>query len=140
MKLNGTSGHGRPVRVITFGTFDLFHIGHLRILERARQLGDVLIVGVSSDELNVSKKGRPPINNLDQRVSILKALRVVDTTFVEHALELKRQYILDHSADVLVMGHDWAGRFDEFRDVCEVVYLERTPSISTTELIERIRV
>jgi glycerol-3-phosphate cytidylyltransferase len=130
-----------PMRkVMTFGTFDLFHYGHLRILERARKLGTHLIVGVSSDELNISKKGRPPVTPLAQRVAILEALRCVDLVFVEELLELKGDYIRAHGADVLVMGHDWAGRFDMFKAQCEVVYLDRTPQISTTELIERIRI
>jgi len=126
-------------RVITFGTFDVFHIGHLRILERARTLGDRLIVGVSSDALNISKKGRQSVYLQEERIQIVSALRCVDTVFVEESLEQKREYLLQHKADVLVMGDDWAGRFDEFCDICKVVYLPRTPSISTTTVIERIR-
>jgi glycerol-3-phosphate cytidylyltransferase len=125
--------------VITFGTFDVFHVGHLAILERAADLGSRLVVGVSSDELNLAKKGRPCIYPLDARLAIVRALRCVDEAFVEESLEKKRQYIEEHAADVLVMGHDWTGRFDEFHDVCEVVYLPRTPSISTTETIEKIQ-
>ena len=125
--------------VITFGTFDVFHVGHLAILERAAALGDRLVVGVSSDELNVAKKGRPCVYDLASRTAILRALRCVDEVFTEESLELKRDYIQKYSADVLVMGHDWAGRFDELADICEVVYLPRTPSISTTETIERIQ-
>lgn len=126
-------------RVITFGTFDVFHIGHLRILERARALGDYLIVGISTDALNISKKGRAPVFPEDERLQLVKALRCVDEAFLEESLELKRDYIRQYRADVLVMGDDWAGRFDEFKDVCEVVYLPRTPSISTTAVIERVR-
>lgn len=126
-------------RVITFGTFDVFHIGHLRILERARALGDYLIVGISTDALNINKKGRAPVFPEDERLQLVKALRCVDEAFLEESLELKRDYIRQYRADVLVMGDDWAGRFDEFRDVCEVVYLPRTPSISTTAVIERVR-
>jgi glycerol-3-phosphate cytidylyltransferase len=125
--------------VITFGTFDVFHIGHLAILERAAALGDRLVVGVSSDELNVAKKGRPCVYDLAARTAILRALRCVDEVFTEESLELKRDYIQGYSADVLVMGHDWEGRFDEMTDLCKVVYLPRTPSISTTETIERIQ-
>lgn len=124
--------------VITFGTFDVFHVGHLRILQRARDLGDRLVVGVSSDALNVRKKGRAPVFSEAERVELLNALEVVDEVFLEESLELKRQYVLDHGADVLVMGDDWAGRFDELKEVCEVVYLPRTPSISTTAVIEQI--
>ncbi len=126
-------------RVITFGTFDVFHVGHLRILERARALGGQLIVGISSDELNIRKKGRAPVFPQDERMQLVAALRCVDEVFLEESLELKREYIGRHRADLLVMGDDWAGRFDEFRDICEVVYLPRTPSISTTVVIERVR-
>jgi len=126
-------------RVITFGTFDVLHIGHVNILERARNLGDHLTVGVSSDALNKSKKGRMPVYPQDHRMKIIRSLRFVDEVFVEESLEKKREYILEHEADVLVMGDDWEGRFDEMSDVCEVVYLPRTPSISTTEVIEVVR-
>ncbi|GAA5150322.1 adenylyltransferase/cytidyltransferase family protein [Nocardioides marinquilinus] len=123
---------------MTFGTFDVFHYGHLRVLERAAELGDRLLVGISSDELNASKKQRAPIYPLQERMAIVAGLKVVDGVFVEHSLDLKRDYLREHHADVLVMGDDWEGRFDEFNDTCEVVYLPRTPAISTTELIERI--
>jgi len=124
--------------VITFGTFDVFHVGHLRVIERAAALGDRLVVGVSADELNLRKKGREPVFSQAERIEIVGALRMVDEVFVEESLELKRDYIVRYAADVLVMGDDWAGRFDEFGDVCKVVYLPRTPTISTTGLIERI--
>jgi glycerol-3-phosphate cytidylyltransferase len=124
--------------VITFGTFDVFHVGHVRVLQRAAELGDRLVVGVSADALNVAKKGRPPVFNQDERLEIISALKVVDEVFVEVSLELKRDYIVEHGADVLVMGDDWAGKFDWVGDVCEVVYLPRTPSVSTTGLIEHI--
>ena len=130
---------GLYVRVITFGTFDLFHVGHLRILERARALGTSLSVGVSSDELNQQKKGKTPVCSLEDRMAILRALRCVDDVFVEHALELKAQYIQEQAADIMVMGEDWKGKFDDMKAHCEVVYLERTPSISTTALLEVIR-
>jgi glycerol-3-phosphate cytidylyltransferase len=124
--------------VITFGTFDVFHVGHLRVIERAAALGDRLVVGVSADELNLRKKGREPVFSQAERLAIVAALKPVDEVFVEESLELKRDYIVRYAADVLVMGDDWAGRFDEFEDVCEVVYLPRTPAISTTALIEKI--
>lgn len=121
--------------VITFGTYDLFHYGHLRILERAAEHGDRLVVGVSTDELNEGKKGYRPVIPYDHRAAILEALEVVDEVFPEHRLEEKRQYVIDHGADVLVMGADWKGRFDdELEGVCEVVYLDRTPGVSTTSL------
>lgn len=125
--------------VVTFGTFDVFHVGHLAILERARALGNMLMVGISSDALNQVKKGRPPVFPQDQRMRLVAALRCVDEVFLEESLELKREYLLRHRADVLAMGDDWRGRFDEFSDVCRVVYFERTPAISTTAVIEKIR-
>jgi glycerol-3-phosphate cytidylyltransferase len=135
-----TSPDSRPPgRVITFGTYDVFHAGHLRLLERAAALGDQLIVGISSDELNASKKGRSPVYALQDRLAIVRALRCVDEVFVEESLEAKRDYVVVHRADVLVMGDDWAGRFDELADVCRVVYLPRTPAVSTTAIIEQIR-
>lgn len=124
--------------VLTFGTFDVFHVGHLRVIERAAALGDRLVVGVSADALNLRKKGREPVFSQSERLAIVAALRDVDEVFVEESLELKRHYIETYAAEVLVMGDDWAGRFDEFRDVCQVVYLPRTPAISTTALIEKI--
>ena len=126
-------------KILTFGTFDLFHIGHLQILKRAKALGDYLIVGVSTDALNFSKKQRNPICSEKHRMEIIQELKSVDEVFYENSLELKRQYIIDTKADILVMGDDWEGRFDEFKDICEVVYLPRTPSISTTQLIEIVR-
>jgi glycerol-3-phosphate cytidylyltransferase len=127
-----------PRTVITFGTFDVFHVGHIRVLQRAAALGDRLVVGVSADALNIAKKGRAPVYSQDERMEIVASLRVVDDVFVEESLELKRDYILEHHADVLVMGDDWAGKFDWVSDVCEVVYLPRTPSVSTTGIIEHI--
>jgi choline-phosphate cytidylyltransferase len=124
--------------VITFGTFDVFHVGHLRIIERAASYGDRLVVGVSADALNRVKKDREPVFSEAERLAIVAALKPVDEVFVEESLELKRHYIEKYSADVLVMGDDWAGRFDELTDLCEVVYLPRTPAISTTALIEKI--
>jgi glycerol-3-phosphate cytidylyltransferase len=126
-------------RIITFGTFDVFHIGHLRILERARQLGNYLIVGVSTDQMNFDKKGRYPIYSQQERLDIIQALKSVDEVFLEESLALKREYLQKYRADVLVMGDDWAGKFDEFKDICRVEYLPRTPSISTTAIIEIIR-
>ncbi|SFB73456.1 glycerol-3-phosphate cytidylyltransferase [Nocardioides terrae] len=124
--------------VITFGTFDVFHVGHLRMIERAASYGDRLVVGVSADALNRVKKDREPVFTESERLAIVGALKPVDEVFVEESLELKRHYIEKYSADVLVMGDDWTGRFDEFADICEVRYLPRTPAISTTALIEKI--
>ncbi len=127
------------MRVITFGTFDLFHIGHLNILKRARALGTELYVGLSSDELNMAKKGRNPIYSYEQRKQILESLRCVDLVFKEESLEKKVDYVKQFQADILTMGADWEGKFDFCKPYCQVIYLPRTPSISTTELIEIIR-
>lgn len=124
------------MRIITFGTFDILHYGHIRILQRAKEMGSTLIVGVSSDALNFKKKNRNPVYSEFERMEIIKALRFVDEVFLEESLEKKRDYILHHKADMLVMGNDWEGKFDEFKDICQVHYLERTPSISTTSIIE----
>jgi len=124
--------------VITFGTFDVLHVGHIRVLKRAAGYGDRLVVGVSADELNIAKKGRAPVFDQDERLEIVSSLKMVDEVFVEESLEKKRDYIVEHDAQVLVMGDDWAGKFDWVSDVCEVVYLPRTPSVSTTGLIEHI--
>jgi choline-phosphate cytidylyltransferase/glycerol-3-phosphate cytidylyltransferase len=127
------------MRVITFGTFDVFHVGHVNILERARSYGTELYVGVSSDELNYSKKGRYPIYSEEDRMHIISAMSCVDFVFVEESLELKAEYIKQYNADILVMGDDWQGKFDEFSSICQVKYLPRTPSVSTTEIIEVVR-
>lgn len=127
------------MKVITFGTFDVFHVGHVNILERARSLGSELVVGVSSDKLNFSKKGRYPIYSEEDRRHIVSALQCVDLVFSEESLEKKREYIIDYKADILVMGDDWQGKFDELSDICKVIYLPRTPSVSTTEIIEVVK-
>lgn len=118
-------------RIITFGTFDLFHIGHLKILERAKQEGDYLIVGVSSDELNI-KKGKKSVFPINERVEIVKSIKYVDEVFIEESLELKDEYIKNFKAELLVMGDDWKDKFNWVS--CPVKYLERTPNISTTYL------
>jgi glycerol-3-phosphate cytidylyltransferase len=124
--------------IITFGTYDVFHVGHVNLLQRAASLGDRLFVGVSTDALNFSKKQRYPIYNQNDRMKIINGLRYVNLCFEEESLDLKRHYIELYKADVLVMGDDWKGKFDEYSDICEVVYLDRTPSVSTTQLIEVI--
>jgi len=126
--------------IITFGTFDCFHIGHLNIFKRIKEKypESRLIVGVSTDELNFSKKKRNPIVPYVQRAEIVSSLRQVDEVFPEESLEKKREYVMRFSADLLVMGDDHEGSFDSLSDICLVWYLPRTPQISTTEIIERI--
>ncbi|MEZ9855709.1 adenylyltransferase/cytidyltransferase family protein [Vibrio breoganii] len=123
-------------RIITFGTFDVFHVGHVNILERCASLGDTLIVGISSDALNYSKKNRYPIYSQSDRLKIVQSLSFVDEVFFEESLEKKGDYINFYKADVLAMGDDWKGKFDQYSSLCEVTYFPRTPSISTTEIIE----
>ena len=126
-------------RVVTFGTFDLLHVGHVNILRRAKELGGHLTVGISSDELNFRKKQVLPTYPTEHRLAIVAAVRYVDAVFVEHSLEAKRDYLLEHRADILVMGDDWAGKFDELSDICRVVYLPRTAGISSTDVKHTIR-
>ena len=126
-------------RVITFGTFDVFHVGHINILERAASYGEERIVGVSSDALNFSKKQRYPIYSESDRMKIISSLKFVTSVFLEESLELKLDYIKKYKASTLVMGDDWEGRFDWVKSECDVIYLPRTPSISTTEIIEVVR-
>jgi glycerol-3-phosphate cytidylyltransferase len=124
--------------VITFGTFDLFHVGHLRLLQRAKELGGRLVVGVSSDALNVAKKTKQPIIPQQHRMEIVRGVAGVDEVFLEETLELKPFYIRNYDADVLVMGDDWEGKFDGLRDLCRVVYVERTHNVSTSHLLDYI--
>lgn len=124
--------------VITYGTFDLFHIGHLNILQRAKELGDDLIVAVSSDEFN-SIKGKKVIIPYEQRAEIVKNIRCVDLVIPEHNWEQKVDDIKKHNVDVFVMGHDWEGKFDDLREHCEVVYLPRTQNVSSTDLKKSLK-
>lgn len=126
-------------RIITFGTFDVFHVGHLSILERAAALGDYLVVGISTDELNLRKKNKRPVYSFADRKRIVESIRCVNQVFAEDSLEEKRDYIRQYGADILVMGDDWDGKFDFCEDLCEVVYLPRTPAISSTHIIETIK-
>jgi len=96
-------------------------------------------VGVSSDALNFSKKNRYPIYPEEHRKKILRSLQFVDEVFLEESLEKKPEYIKQYNADILVMGDDWQGKFDSMKELCEVVYLPRTPSVSTTEIIEVVK-
>ena len=125
--------------VITFGTFDVLHVGHVRVLNRAAALGDRLVVGVSSDALNFAKKGRNPVFDQDERTEIVSNLKVVDAVFVEESLEQKREYVQEHRADILVMGDDWTGKFDALESRCTVVYLPRTNGIPGASIKERLR-
>lgn len=125
--------------VLTYGTFDLFHIGHLNLLRRLRQLGDRLLVGVSTDEFS-KQKGKQPIIPFADRVEIVRALRCVDCVFPEEAWEQKTRDIREHDVSIFGMGSDWEGRFDELKAYCEVVYLPRTEGISSTDIRKTLKV
>lgn len=122
-------------KVITYGTFDLFHVGHLNILKRAKQLGDYLIVAVSSDEFNMLK-GKKAYHSVKDRMQILEAIEFVDEVIIENEWGQKEKDIKQNNVDVFVMGDDWKGKFDELKHLCEVVYLPRTDGISTTKIKE----
>jgi len=126
-------------KVITYGTFDLFHYGHLKILERAKQMGDYLIVAVSTDEFN-QVKGKKCVYPYEHRAEIVKAVKYVDEVIPETEWEQKKQDIITHKVDVFVMGSDWEGRFDELKEFCEVVYLPRTPDISSTDIKSNVKI
>lgn len=120
-------------RVLTYGTFDLLHYGHIRILKRAKELGDYLVVALSTDEFNATK-GKKAYHSYETRKKMLEAIRYVDLVIPENNWEQKIQDIKDYKIDVVVMGDDWAGsdKFDYLKEYCEVKFLERTPGVSTT--------
>lgn len=120
-------------RVLTYGTYDLLHHGHINLLRRAKALGDYLVVGLSTDEFNSVKK-KDSFLPFGQRMAVLQAIRFVDLVIPETNWEQKSSDIIDLKIDILVMGDDWQGRFDLFKDLCEVIYLPRTESISTSQI------
>lgn len=122
-------------RILTYGTFDLLHYGHIRLLKRAKELGDYLVVAVSTDEFNAIK-GKKAYHNYKTRKEMLEALRYVDLVIPEDTWEQKIQDVKDYKIDTVVMGSDWAGsdKFDYLKEYCEVVYLDRTEGISTTKI------
>lgn len=121
-------------RVITYGTFDLLHYGHINILRRAKELGDYLIVALSTDEFNRNMKNKKSYFTYEERKAMLEAIRYVDLVVPEENWEQKQTDVEKYDVDVFVMGDDWEGRFDFLKDKCEVVYLPRTPEISTTKI------
>ena len=127
--------------VITYGTYDLFHIGHLKLLQRAKELagpGGKLIVGVSTDRFNWEEKRKKSAIPYEQRAEIVGALKCVDMVIPEDDWDMKRD-ILQYKVDIFTMGGDWEGKFDRLKEVCKVVYLPRTEGISSTELKAGIR-
>jgi len=120
-------------KVITYGTYDLLHIGHINLLRRARELGDYLIVALSTDEFNAIKN-KKAYYSYEDRKTILEAIRYVDKVIPERTWDQKIQDVIENDIDIFVMGDDWKGKFDFLKDYCEVVYLPRTEGISTTKI------
>lgn len=120
-------------KIITYGTFDLLHWGHINLLKRAKDLGDYLIVAVSTDEFNALKH-KQSFHNYENRKLILEAIRYVDEVIPENNWEQKVSDVQKHDISVFVMGNDWEGQFDFLKEYCEVVYLDRTDGISTTQI------
>lgn len=121
-------------RVITYGTFDLLHYGHINLLQRAKSLGDYLIVELSTDEFNWNEKQKRCYFSYEKRKQLVESIRYVDLVIPEESWEQKISDIDLYKIDTFVMGDDWKGKFDFLKNNCEVVYLERTPEISTTQI------
>ena len=121
-------------RVITYGTFDLLHYGHINLLERAKKMGDYLVVVLSTDEFNWNEKQKKCYFSYEDRKKMLEAIRYVDLVVPEENWDQKRSDVQKYNIDTFVMGDDWKGKFDFLKDLCEVVYLPRTPDISTTQI------
>ena len=126
------------MNVLTYGTFDMFHIGHLNLLKRAKNLGDKLIVGVSTDEFN-KIKGKKTLIPYEERKAIVESIKYVDLVIPEKTWEQKIDDIKKYKIDIFVMGDDWKGKFDYLKDYCKVVYLPRTEGISTSMLKENLK-
>ncbi|NHC60261.1 adenylyltransferase/cytidyltransferase family protein [Paenalcaligenes suwonensis] len=119
--------------VITYGTFDLFHIGHLNLLKKLKGLGDELIVGVSTDEFN-EEKGKSTIIKFEDRLSIVESIKCVDIVIPENSWDQKEKDIQNYNVSIFGIGDDWQGKFDNLKTLCEVVYIPRTTGISTTAI------
>lgn len=120
-------------KVLTYGTFDLLHFGHINLLSRAKDLGDYLIVGLSTDEFNKGKN-KQAYHSFENRKLILESIRFVDEVIPENTWDQKIQDVINYKIDVFVMGDDWKGKFDFLKEYCEVVYLPRTIGISTSQI------
>lgn len=127
-------------KVITYGTFDLLHYGHINLLQRAKALGDYLIVALSTDEFNSKEKNKITYFSYEERKRLLEAIRYVDLVIPEQNWEQKISDVKEFKVDIFVMGDDWKGKFDFLKDYCEVVYLERTPEISTTKIKKDLKI
>lgn len=126
-------------RVITYGTFDLLHYGHINLLRRAKQQGDYLIVALSTDEFNWESKQKKCYFDYEKRKQLLEAVRYVDLVIPENSWEQKVDDVKLYHVDKFVMGDDWEGKFDFLEELCEVVYLPRTPEVSTTQIKAEIK-
>jgi len=124
--------------IITYGTFDLFHIGHLRLLKRLKKMGDVLYVGISTDKFN-QKKNKKTIIPYKQRAKIVASIKYVDGVFPEKKWNQKKKDIKKYKADILVMGDDWKKKFDYLKPLCEVKYIKRTKNISSTNIKNKLK-
>ncbi len=120
-------------KVITYGTYDLLHVGHINLLRRAKEMGDYLIVGLSTDEFN-AEKHKEAYHSYEDRKVILEAIKYVDEVIPENCWEQKIEDVVNNKVDVFVMGDDWKGKFDFLKEYCEVIYLPRTVGISTTKI------
>ena len=127
-------------KVITYGTFDLLHYGHINLLQRAKALGDYLIVALSTDEFNSIEKQKITYFSFEERKRLLEAVRYVDLVIPERNWEQKVCDVKEFKVDTFVMGDDWQGKFDFLKEYCEVVYLERTPEISTTKIKKDLKI
>ena len=127
-------------KIITYGTFDMLHYGHINLLQRARALGDYLIVALSTDEFNSVEKDKITYFSYEKRKKLLEAIRYVDLVIPEQSWDQKIQDIKEFRIDTFVIGDDWKGKFDFLKEYCEVVYLERTPEISTTKIKRDLRI
>ena len=127
-------------RILTYGTYDLLHYGHIRLLKRAKALGDYLIVALSTDEFN-EIKGKKAYHSYEERKEMLEAIRYVDLVIPEDNWEQKINDVKEYKVDIVVMGSDWAGsnRFEYLNDYCEVIYLDRTDGVSTTKIKEDLK-
>ena len=121
-------------RVITYGTFDLLHYGHINLLKRAKERGDYLVVALSTDEFNWNEKHKRCYFSYEERKAMMEAIRYVDLVIPETCWDQKRRDIEEYKIDTFVMGNDWKGKFDFLSALCEIVYLPRTPEISTTKI------
>lgn len=125
--------------VLTYGTFDLFHIGHLNLINRLADMGDRLIIAVSTDEFNAGK-GKTSVVSYEDRSRIISSIKGVDLVIPETSWEQKASDIKEHDVDIFAIGEDWTGKFDDLKELCDVVYLPRTDGISSTEIKQMLRV